>query len=71
MTRSRRGLLSVADELLAVGVGVAVGLATLYLARVWLSREELTAFGRVDEPSGPVSRPDPDRQAPGPADEEG
>jgi hypothetical protein len=68
MSRSRRGPLSLADQLLAVGAGVAAGLVTMYLARIWFAREELPHRSRTPAPSG--RRPAPDRQAGGPADED-
>ena len=67
MSPSRRGPLSLADRLLAVGAGVAAGLVTTYLARIWFAREELPHRSRTPAPSG--GRPAPDRQAGGPADE--
>jgi len=66
VNRSRRGPLSLTDQLLAVGVGMAAGLVTTYLARIWFAREELPDRSRTPAPSG---RRPADRQAGGPADE--
>jgi hypothetical protein len=57
----------VADELLAVGVGLAAGLAITYVARIWLAREELPEAAAL--PSGPDRGPAADREAGGRADE--
>lgn len=68
MSFARRGPLSLADELLSVGVGVAVGLVVVYAARIWLSREELPEPSRFPPASG--RRPAADREAGGRADED-
>jgi hypothetical protein len=67
VSSARRGPLSLADELLSVGVGVAAGLVVAYLARIWLAREELPEPSRFPPASG--RRPAADREAGGRADE--
>jgi hypothetical protein len=58
MTRYRRGVLTVPEEIAALAAGavagLATGLATLYVARRWLAREELPLSPAA--PSGVVAR---------------
>ena len=65
MTYYRRRDMTDAEWALAGALGVAVGAATFYLARIWMQREPLSKgppglAGLEDEPEGELEAAEPD-----------
>lgn len=77
MTRYRRGVLTVREEMVALAAGAVAGLATLYVARRRMATEELplspTAPGGVIArgPERPVNGASQPREAEGDGDAPG